>query len=199
MSTMTNPIASSPTALAAVRVHNAGDSDYTDMYAGQTYTIAAGSDGFVPFDAVCLWLGDPRTQDLGPRDKHRTDEFLRVALRMGVGEKPMDVFEAARPKLEVFNPQTGDRLVTVADDPTGPGQDVFKTGGNEADPTVRLARVERALAEIAKNGDKGGIADVLAELGIGDVNAPVEPAPVAAKVEVPVDEPAKPAVSRRRS
>lgn len=191
----------SPTAATAVRVRNDGDTDYTDGYNGNTYTIPAGGDAFVPFDAACLWLGDPRLQNLGPRDKHRANEYTRIATRMGAAEADRESFNEVRPALAVFNANTGIQMKMVADDPDGPGEDVFGSGEAPEDVQGRIHRLETALAKIASEGSEGGMASVLADLGIGDVNAP-KPDPVKAKAtggaEPPVDSPKRPRVSAGR-
>ncbi len=167
----------SPTIMRGVKVTNVGDEDFTDSYANHKYTIKAGSDTFVPFDAACLWLGDPRTQDLGPRDKHRSDEFHRIAFRMGALEADREDFERVRPKLKVFSQDGQTEYRMVADDPDGPGQNVFEAEGDiDGDPQARVAALERVVQQLmAERDDKAKEGGDLAELGIGDPTNPADP------------------------
>lgn len=162
--------ATSPTYQRGARIKNVGDEPYTDSYDGVKFHIAAGSDQFVPFDAAALWLGDPRLYDTGPGANHRTDEYTRIAFRMGCVEADMDEFEQNKPRLEVYSPDGDTRYMMVADDPTGPGQNIFESDTQDmSDPEVRIRLLEERLRELeAKTGSEPSqIDDTLAELGIG--------------------------------
>jgi len=168
----TSDFSVSPTYQRGVRITNTGDTDYIDKYDNQRYVIKAGADQFVPFDAACHWLGDPRFYDSGPQDKHRTEEFHRVAARLGAVDDP-ELFEQNRPSLEVYSQDGSTRYIMVADDPEGPGQNVFESDQQDmSDPEVRIRLLEQRLAELEGQANKSGpIDDTLAELGIGDDQA----------------------------
>jgi hypothetical protein len=117
-----------------VRLVNKSDTDFKDMYNSVTYRVPAGSDGFAPFDAACLWFGDPSSQDLSARDRGRTDEYERLRVRYGVYADEHR-FDGALPDIEVYT-LDGDRVTMVREDPTGELGQVANpfTATSNADP-----------------------------------------------------------------
>lgn len=182
-----------------VRIRNNGDTDYTDKWDGTVYTVPAGSETLVPFAGVCLWLGDPRMKDIGPgtQNRFRTDEYNRVKYRCGYGMDSREDFDAGRPDLEVFHPDSGERILMVVDDPEGTGVDVFRDQRVSSD-TERIAQLERALVKVAQaGGDGSAMADVLTQLGV-DTGSAGDPKPAkkrAARQQPPTDAPSKAKVS----
>lgn len=73
-----------------VQLRNVGDTTYRQQYAGRWYEITPGSKAMVPYYAMCLWLGNPKAQDVGTRDseKHRTNEVRRLSTWYGVYADP---------------------------------------------------------------------------------------------------------------
>lgn len=185
--------------LNVVRVTNDGDTDFNDMYASQPYSIPAGQDNFIPFDAVCLWLGDPRTRDLGPRDKHRTKEFHRVMQRTGAYDHDKGWFDDHRPQLTVHT-TAGVMVPMVASDPYGDGANPFPAG---EDATENLqSRVNRLEGLLGKLGSMetpdidAALADMkssepTANVAVGGVRSPT-PTPTNGP---PEDKPVKPKAS----
>lgn len=117
-----------------VRISNKGETTFKDMYASITYTIKPDSDGFVPWDAACCWLGNPSLVDAG-REKPRTDAYELVRIRYGAYQDEA-AFEVMRPKVEVYS-LDGDRIIMIADDP----YDI-----NQAPPAFTQTTVDDPLA-----------------------------------------------------
>lgn len=143
-----------------IRLVNEGDSDFKDMYGSQPYSIPAGGQMFVDYDAMCLWLGHPEANDFDPRNRVRLAEYQRLRSRYGVDAKnleqtlagiPVDsdeLFRKMRPKLSAYDASTGTQILTVADDPDGmlltKAPDV--TGDNQALILARMQQMEQEMA-----------------------------------------------------
>jgi hypothetical protein len=151
----------SPTLRAMARVVNTGSTTFTDQYALEKYTIEPGSEQFVPFDAICLWMGDPRLQDLGPRDRHRTDEFMRVCIRLGAHDGDLDILARNKPSLECYTLE-GVLMKMVVDDPEGPGQNIFNTD----QPTNETTMLHTMMNAMKKLAQKPGMESIMEELGL---------------------------------
>lgn len=139
-----------------VRLVNKGKKDFSDGFASQRYTIKAGGEGFVPFDAACLWFGHPDAFDVSERQRARTDMFRRMRQRYGAfdaTEKDKDgkdvtvsadeLWERNRPRVEVYN-LDGERIITVLDDPEGKNVNpADQTQAEQAGLLGRLDALER--------------------------------------------------------
>lgn len=141
-----------------VRIHNAGDTTFTDMFNGQPFSIPPGGDEFIDFDAMCLWLGHPEANNNDPRNRVRVAEYQRLRTRYGVSAQELqlnmngqqvdtnELFDQMRPKLEVYDTQ-GKPIITVADDPDG----TLLTAKPETAPSQELilSRMQQMEQEMA--------------------------------------------------
>lgn len=179
-----------------VKVLNVGDEPYRDKYANVRYEIPAGADAFVPFDAVCLWLGDPRMKNLSAQRRDRVREVKRLMNRCGVLDNALETLQERRPQLKVFTTE-GVEVPMVVDAPDGPAVDPFAAPGHggSVDTEERVYRLEEALTKLAA-GDASTLAATLAELGIGDTQGAASTTKPRSKQSAPpVDSPSKPRVS----
>lgn len=140
----------------SVRLVNKGDTPFIGKYNNQEYPVPVKGECVVPWDAACLWLGDPRAADVG-QNRARIGEYERLCVKFGVYEKA-DEFDSMRPQLEVFR-FNGQRVAMLAEDPFGPPVDVF--GSDDPafnDPTVQISKltdmVNELQAQINGKGDK---------------------------------------------
>lgn len=102
-----------------MRVVNVGDKDFTDSWDGNKFSIPAGSEKFIPFDAIEVWLGHPDAMDTSENNRVRLAEYTRLRVRYGAYEFD-DRWEENKPHLEVYT-LDGERITTVIDDPEGEG------------------------------------------------------------------------------
>jgi hypothetical protein len=201
-----------------VRLVNKGTDTFTDTYNNTRYTIAAGSEGFVPWDAMCLWLGDPRARDADERHRDRTDEYARLREKYGVYHQDK-LFAGVVPQLEVYT-LDGKRITTVAEDPEGEPTDI-KVGvpsANAADTAAEIDALRRQVEQLTsavntlpESQRDQVVAVARGDLDPADVVAPREdtapvpaPAPAAAPAKkaasaagVPQDKPRTVKVSPR--
>lgn len=71
-----------------VRLRNNSDATFKDQYASVPYVAQPGDAILVPFDAACLWFGDPRLSDRPTLSQYdRKDEYDRVFHRSGYAVK----------------------------------------------------------------------------------------------------------------
>lgn len=149
----------------SVRIRNTGTVDFTAKYDNQPYTIPAGSETIVPWDAACLWLGDPRLWD-DHREKNRRAEYNRLCVRYGAYSDHA-AFLANIPSLEVHKIDGG-RIPMLVEDPFGGAVNVWDTENQdttvEAEVAYLRAQVQQLLA-----GDKNRTLP----------DAPADPEPVA--------------------
>lgn len=177
----------------SIRINNTGDQPWSDKYDGQRFTCQPGGDLFVPWEAACLWFGDPTTADLGPNMKYRTDERDRLFMRMGQSGATTEDFLENAPSIECFNPENGERVPMLHNDPDGPPVNPWGEKGEQT-PQERLAKAERFMEAIAEAAGEDGIDGVLAKLGIGSK----KPSGGSTAALPPVDEPVRPKAGSRR-
>ena len=156
-------------ATESVRVLNKGGEDFKGQYDRDTYVIPAGSESIVPWDATCLWLGDPRATDNGVQ-KNRLEEYRRLTSKFGVYDE-QDQFDDARPRLEVYR-LNGNRVTMLAEDPFGAPVDVFGSGGGEVDLATQVSKLQAMVNDLQARSDGGSLPDVSdvdsdAETGVG--------------------------------
>lgn len=99
-----------------VRITNDDDVPFIGMFNGQRYIIKPRSETVVPFEAMCLWMGNPNSRDLDAKRRDRTSEYRRLRVKYGVYEH--NDREDQLPRLSAFNME-GEKIVTVLDDPEG--------------------------------------------------------------------------------
>lgn len=108
-----------------VRLRNPKQKVHKDQYANVKYSIPAGGEIVVPWNAATLWLGDPRILDDEARGHFaRAEELNRVLTRMGSGgldgrglSEP-ERAAADHPGIEVYDID-GNRIEMLLDDPEG--------------------------------------------------------------------------------
>lgn len=147
----------------SVRLVNKGDADWTGQFNGQKYPVPRNGECVVPWDAACLWLGDPRAADVG-QNKARIGEYERLCVKFGVYEKA-DEFDASRPQLEVFR-FNGQRVKMLAEDPFGPPVDVF--GSDDPafnDPAIQISKLTDMVNEL--QAQMAGKSDAASEVDDG--------------------------------
>lgn len=142
---------------SVVRVVNKGDSDFEGQYDRNRYPIAAGSESIIPWDAACLWLGDPRLRDAGT-DRARLEEYRRLTSKFGVYDEH-DRFEDARPKLEIYR-LNGTRVKMLAEDPFGAPVDVFGDSDGEVDLQTQVSQLQAMVSELQERSGDGSLPDV---------------------------------------
>jgi len=142
---------------SVVRVVNKGDSDFEGQYDRNRYPIAAGSESIIPWDAACLWLGDPRLRDIGT-DRARLEEYRRLTSKFGVYDEH-DRFEGARPKLEIYR-LNGTRVKMLAEDPFGTPVDVFGDTDGEVDLQTQVSQLQAMVSELQERSGDGSLPDV---------------------------------------
>lgn len=108
-------------AITIVRVINKSNVDFMDKYNSQEFSIPAGMESLVPYEAMCLWVGDPQSVDT-ERNPARRAEFHRLRVRYGSYDDT-EMWRENKPDLE-FADAEGNRIVTVADDPEGSPSDI---------------------------------------------------------------------------
>ena len=179
--------------LRNVRVKNVGTKDAVLRYNSIPYIVRAGDESTVPFEAMCLWLGDPRANDVpqttsadqGGDVKYiptRDDEITRLRQLYGMHSMggSLELVEGVDaetgrtieyPRMEVTL-SSGERLYTVLEDPTG-----AQANGNLPTPIVArhdkatndvIDRLEREIAMLKEQ-------KVREEAGFVPGHAPYEP------------------------
>lgn len=138
-----------------VRVTNEGDKPFRDGYDNKQYTILPGKTVVVPWEAVSLWLGDPRlTNDPDRAQFDRDDERARVLVRLGIhidSEAPPQTDDerivSNAPKL-VVQDIDGETIIMLAQDPTG--ETVLPAKFTRGDADDLRGELDRLKAEQAR-------------------------------------------------
>lgn len=166
-----------------VRLVNKGTEPFTDIYDNVRYTIAAGSEGFAPWEAMILWFGDPRARDADDRHKDRTDEYERLRQKYGVYHEDGKFAEVV-PHIEVYS-LDGQRITTVAEDPEGVPSNISipATPTNPAETVAKLAAMEKRLNELT--AAIGTLPEEQANQVVAVANGDLDPADIAAEDAAP--------------
>lgn len=105
-----------------LRLHNDSPVAFKDQYASMPYQCPPGESIIIPFDALCLWFGDPRLQDRPALVQFdRRDEYERIKTRLGIQVKEATGEQWAWPDVW-FESLEGERVVTLIEDPEGSKQ-----------------------------------------------------------------------------
>lgn len=137
-----------------VRVVNNGDQPFTIGWDSRQYRLEPGKDTFVPFEACCLWFGDPRSTNSiqSAKNQHgivsfipdRDSEIRRLRVKYGnIGGDERFVDPA--PDVTIYD-LTGEQIVTVLDDPSGDSITVAQP--TVVDQSNLIATIERQQAQI---------------------------------------------------
>src|SRR4051812_31898248 len=110
-----------------VRAVNTGGAVFTIGWDSKQYKLEPGKDTFIPFEAACLWFGDPRSTNSiqSIKNQHgmvsfvpdRDSEVRRLRVKYGnIGgdERYVD----PGPSVDLFDLE-GNQITTVLDDPEG--------------------------------------------------------------------------------
>lgn len=208
---------------AIVEVRNEGDRVFRGMWAGKTYVIAPGDRVFAPWEAMCLWCGDPNTVDdeSSPQGRQRTRAREALSVNYATYGAPWytdeprstialpDTNEVAvpyvedggvwrhpnLPKLRVFTSE-GVEVPTVLSDPEGGGGTVVPNDTAAAQVEVLAAlqaQVEALTRQIAQTNPEAAMATVTAS------KDPVTTAPAPASPSDPLPEDLPPSARGRRT
>lgn len=143
------PVLSFDKATGAITVERRESRTVTLKWANREYPVPPKGNKLVPWPAMARILGDPDLVD-HPTDRRRrprTDEFRRLAGRYGVYENH-DLFDDVRPNLEVYDVETGEKIITVADDPEGRHLRPVQQSMSEADELrATVDQMSRRLRE----------------------------------------------------
>lgn len=195
--------------LTQLRVKNTGTTDYVGRFDGNRWTISPGSEAAVPYDAACLWAGDPSLVDTGTgqNERGRTDELARVQVRCGYHDGvvyriqedgspgPQEgehvPWDSVRPPLEFFTFE-GTPVPMVADAPDGPPVDLFGDGDSAKSDQQRIAELEGTVRALAARVAPDALDDAIADLAArGQIQPPPD------DDGPPVDSPSKPKVGAK--
>lgn len=137
-----------------VRVVNKGDAPFTIGWDSRQYKLEPGADSFVPFEAACLWFGDPRSTNSiqSATNQHglvsfipdRDSEVRRLRVKYGnIGGDERFIDPA--PDVEVYD-LSGEVIVTVLNDPEG--ENVTLAAPTVVDQSNLMATIQRQQAQI---------------------------------------------------
>ena len=150
-----------------VKVTNTGQEEFRDMYASTPYRIPPGAAVVVPWHAATNWCGDPWLRNVGDK-RHRDDEYARLRTRYGAYNKD-DVWEANRPKVEVYD-LNDERVLMVVDDPSGNLSEPPSLSGDQGQ--YLLEYVERQQKQIDAMR-----AQLQGQIDTGEVSVPDDDTP----------------------
>jgi hypothetical protein len=110
-----------------VRAINHGTQPVTLTYGGRDYVVHPNKESAVPFDAMVLWFGDPRSMNIirSYKDSHdiytwvpdRETEVRRLRIKWGITTGPTNTIPLHIPIR--FSEFDGTPIITVVDDPDG--------------------------------------------------------------------------------
>lgn len=147
-----------------VRIRNVGESRWQDKFNSQRFVVDPGKEVVVPYPAVKLWFGDPTAKDDSNGHRlRRREEFHRLLVKHGMTSATIEEWEEKRPKIEVYD-FDGNRVITVADDPTGRGVTESVTTVEQAELLQqKIDQMTRQLRQLEVQRSTLGPEDALEE------------------------------------
>jgi hypothetical protein len=109
------PTAGIVTEQAIARVRNVGDETFRARYNNVWYEVHPEMEALVPWFAVCLWFGDPRSKNVGTKRStmYRQKEIERISAKYGVYGDP---WESPVPRItSMVDPFNGRREISEGD------------------------------------------------------------------------------------
>jgi len=100
-----------------VRLHNDSPKPFRMRYLTVEYLIQPDDDLVVPWEVMVSFLGSPDTQNYGPRRMDRKNVYEKLRVKYGAYWDD-DLWEQNKPHLSAYR-VTGEKLITVVDDPDG--------------------------------------------------------------------------------
>lgn len=159
-----------------VSMKNVGDETFRHEYELDFYVIEPGETVVMPIGALNCWFGDPYLTN-GTKDQWRHKELERVRGRYGCYTSEQ---EYLLPRFECFDATTGDRVLTVLEDPEGLGGVVDHDirGGAPGSVIDRIEALTRELDALRATAvsENHGLGSTPETLDV-PVPAPEAPAP----------------------
>ncbi len=183
-------------ALESVRLVNPGPRAFKSRFEGQWYEIPANSEIIVDERMMWHWLGRPfLTDGADPDERDRTEEYARLRALYGSDYPETDhdgrILKSAdqrweddlKPCLEAWK-LTGERVVTVVDDPEG----------KKVTPAQAATKMEKETLEASISEMREQIAMMQRMMGEGRIDLPE----TLTLDDIPSDEPQAVPVGPRR-
>lgn len=169
---------------------NVGDTIVRWKYANQPYIIKPGQMAIVPWECMCLWMGNPEAMDLDERRRNRRDELTRLQFKFGCYTDPV-LWEELKPKVECYT-LSDERITTVVDDPYGESihPDVTTKAQNQL-MAERMAKLEAELKSLRRTALVQDNQDS-AESAATAVDEDARPGSIVEQIQVFEGEPPKP-------
>lgn len=139
-----------------VRITNGMSQPFVGKHDGQPYRIAPGGSAIVPVEAMWHWCGRPHLVDRPPTRLDRKGEVSRLKVLYGAafpdppelgGATEEEKWERNKPLLEVYD-LSGERIVTVLDDPEG--RHLTPATETELEKQVLKDTIESMKAQLAQ-------------------------------------------------
>ncbi len=131
-----------------VRLVNKDKRSFDFHQSNQKRIIPKGGELMVPWDVAVSLFGDPSSVDTS-RDGARTRAWKQSRGQFGYmdGGMTLEEWETIRPKIEVYDVETGDRIFMVIEDPEG-----IRVDGNPsmAQASIDTADLKEAIAQQQK-------------------------------------------------
>lgn len=161
-----------------VRAVNTGDLPFTIGWDSRQYKLEPGKDTFIPFEAACLWFGDPRSSNSiqSIKNQHgmvsfvpdRDSEVRRLRVKYGnIGGD--ERFVDPGPSVDLYDLE-GNQITTVLDDPEGDDVTVATPTITDQNSLVEMVarqqrQIEFLLGKMGLQTDDGDITQGLDEHG----------------------------------
>ena len=132
---------------------NTGPADLTIKHEGRVYTLPVGKSTPIPWTAMCLWFGDPRSRDRGGNDQGRTKELHRLKFKWGihtdhVPDAPWQPGQIGFPRVEFTDLIDQAPIPTVISDPDGNALNAGPVDGGGITPEQMQAQIEALQTQL---------------------------------------------------
>lgn len=111
-----NNIEVAPSPEFVARIVNEGDRPFRMRYLTRWYTLAPGGQMIVPWEVMLAFMGNPYATN-APNRMDRQEWWKRLMFKYGCHDE--NQWPECKPTIRAYNATTGERYVTVIDDPDG--------------------------------------------------------------------------------
>jgi len=128
-----------------IYAENLGEEPIVWKWASQKYKLPPHQIAIVPWEAMCLYMGNPELVDVDDRRRYRTDELKRLYFKHGAHDGDPTKWEANKPRVRCTD--LDDQVfITVVDDPYG--EHLMPDVSTKAQNQMLQERMRRLEAEL---------------------------------------------------
>lgn len=171
-----------------VNLVNKGNSPFDFHHQNKKKIIQPGGNAIVPWDIATTLFGDPFVLDDGKKnDRTRTYKHVLGLFGYQNGMMTQEEWEFIRPKIEVYDLETQERVYMLLEDPEGlhslPQEKPTEDSSAIAFLQRQLSQTQAQLATLLEMAQQGALGQAVGQVATPSEDAPAQGTPEAIEVQ----------------